>query len=223
MVPIAQPSQQAVQVPHSRFSACSAMTAPWHFLNFSPLPQWQGSFRPTRISRRSVYSCRHSESCPACENGRCDALLGGGAVGADLDQPARQQGDGVALRAGAGRGLARGGNSRCALRHFPVAARGACRTGFRSLRRALSDALRRTLIMSGVALTGIELFSFYLPVYGRAIDLSPSSIGMILSCYAVAGFIVRVVLHRLARRYSEIGVLTWSLFLAALAYASLPA
>src|SRR5205807_4808727 len=32
-------------------------------------------------------------------------------------------------------------------------------------------ALRRTLIMSGVALTGIELFSFYLPIYGRAIGL----------------------------------------------------
>jgi predicted MFS family arabinose efflux permease len=83
-------------------------------------------------------------------------------------------------------------------------------------------ALRRTLIMSGVALTGIELFSFYLPVYGRSIGLAPSSIGMVLSCYAVAGFIVRVVMDRLARRYTEIGVLTGSLFLAALAYASLP-
>jgi MFS family permease len=84
-------------------------------------------------------------------------------------------------------------------------------------------ALRRTLIMSGVALTGIELFSFYLPVYGRSIGLAPSAIGMVLSCYAVAGFIVRVVMDRLARRYTEIGVLTGSLFLAALAYASLPA
>jgi predicted MFS family arabinose efflux permease len=84
-------------------------------------------------------------------------------------------------------------------------------------------ALRRTLIMSGVALTGIELFSFYLPIYGRSVGLSPSSIGMILSCYAVAGFIVRAVMHRLARRYTEVGVLTASLFLAALAYALLPA
>jgi len=83
--------------------------------------------------------------------------------------------------------------------------------------------LRRTLIMSSVALTGIELFSFYLPVYGRSIGLAPSAIGMVLSCYAVAGFIVRVVMDRLARRYTEIGVLTGSLFLAALAYASLPA
>lgn len=84
-------------------------------------------------------------------------------------------------------------------------------------------ALRSTLIMSGVALTGIELFSFYLPIYGRAVGLAPSSIGMILSCYAVAGFIVRIVMDRLARRYTEVGVLTGSLFIAALAYAALPA
>jgi MFS family permease len=84
-------------------------------------------------------------------------------------------------------------------------------------------ALRRTLILGGVALTGIELFLFYLPVYGRSIGLAPSSIGMILSCYAVAGFTVRVLMDRLARRYTEIGVLTGSLFLAALVYASLPA
>lgn len=84
-------------------------------------------------------------------------------------------------------------------------------------------ALRRTLIMSGVALTGIELFSFYLPIYGRAIGLPPSSIGMILSCYAIAGFIVRAIMHRLVRRFTEVGVLTGSLFLAALAYAAVPA
>src|SRR6266850_2382458 len=83
-------------------------------------------------------------------------------------------------------------------------------------------ALRRTLIMSGVALTGIELFSFYLPIYGRAIGLAPSTIGMILSSYALAGFVVRMVMHRLARRFTEVGVLTGSLFVAALAYLAVP-
>jgi MFS family permease len=77
--------------------------------------------------------------------------------------------------------------------------------------------------MSGVTLTGIELFSFYLPIYGRAIGLAPSSIGMILSTYAVAGFLVRVFLHRLSERFGEVGVLTGSLFLAAAAYAAVPA
>jgi predicted MFS family arabinose efflux permease len=84
-------------------------------------------------------------------------------------------------------------------------------------------ALRRTLIMSGVTLTGIELFSFYLPIYGSAIGLAPSAIGMILSSHALAGFIVRMVMHRLAQRYTELGVLTGSLFLAALAYLAIPA
>ena len=83
--------------------------------------------------------------------------------------------------------------------------------------------LRRTLIMSGVTLTGIELFNFYLPIYGRSIGLSASAIGVILSSYAVAGFIVRSVMHRLAQRYTEVGVLTGSLFVAALTYLALPA
>jgi predicted MFS family arabinose efflux permease len=83
--------------------------------------------------------------------------------------------------------------------------------------------LRRTLIMSGVTLTGIELFSFYLPVYGRAVGLAPSAIGMILSTYAVAGFLVRAFMHRLAERFTEIGVLTGSLFVAAAAYVAVPA
>lgn len=83
-------------------------------------------------------------------------------------------------------------------------------------------ALRRTLIMSGVTLTGIELFSFYLPIYGRSIGLSPSVIGIVLSSYAVAGFIVRSFMHRLAQRYTEVGVLTGSLFVAAIAYFAVP-
>jgi len=83
-------------------------------------------------------------------------------------------------------------------------------------------ALRRTLILSGVALTGIELFSFYLPIYGRSIGLAPSAIGMILSSYALAGFVVRVLMHRLAQRFGEVGVLTGSLFLAAAAYFAVP-
>jgi MFS family permease len=83
-------------------------------------------------------------------------------------------------------------------------------------------ALRRTLIMSGVALTGIELFSFYLPIYGRSIGLSAAVIGLVLSSYAVAGFIVRSFMHRLAARYTEVGVLTGSLFVAALAYFAVP-
>jgi len=82
--------------------------------------------------------------------------------------------------------------------------------------------LRRTLIMSGVTLTGIELFAFYLPVYGQSIGLSATRIGLVLSSYAAAAFVVRLVMQELARRFTENGVLTGSLFIAAATYAMFP-
>src|SRR5207237_6529899 len=82
-----------------------------------------------------------------------------------------------------------------------------------SLQLLANAGLRRTLIMSGVTLTGIELFTFYFPVYGRLIGLSASAIGMVMSSYAVAAFIVRLGMHTAARRIGEIGGLTASLFL----------
>ncbi|MEP7068199.1 MAG: MFS transporter [Usitatibacter sp.] len=82
--------------------------------------------------------------------------------------------------------------------------------------------LRRTLIMSGVTLTGIELFTFYFPVYGRSIGLTASAIGMVMSSYAVAAFIVRLGMHRASRRIGEIGVLTASLFIAGATYMLVP-
>jgi predicted MFS family arabinose efflux permease len=83
-------------------------------------------------------------------------------------------------------------------------------------------ALRRTLIMSGVTLTGIELFTFYFPVYGRSIGLSASAIGIVMSSYAVAAFIVRMGMHTAARRIGETGVLTASLFMAGVTFLLVP-
>jgi MFS family permease len=82
--------------------------------------------------------------------------------------------------------------------------------------------LRRTLVMSGVTLTGIELFTFYFPVYGRSIGLSASAIGLVMSSYAVAAFIVRLGMHRAAKRMGEVGVLTASLFIAGATYFAVP-
>jgi MFS family permease len=87
----------------------------------------------------------------------------------------------------------------------------------------LRDAgLRRTLLMSGAAITGIELFTFYFPVYGRSIGLSASAIGMVMSSYAVAAFLVRMGMPRATRRMGEVGVLTASLFMAGATYFLVP-
>lgn len=85
-----------------------------------------------------------------------------------------------------------------------------------------NPGLRRTLVMSGVTLTGIELFTFYFPVYGRSIGLSASAIGMVMSSYAIAAFIVRLGMHRVTRRIGEVGVLTASLFIAGATYLLVP-
>lgn len=91
-----------------------------------------------------------------------------------------------------------------------------------SLAMLRSAGLRRTLIMSGVTLTGIELFTFYFPVYGRSIGLTASAIGMVMSSYAVAAFIVRMGMARATRSMGEIGVLTASLFIAGATYMLVP-
>ena len=91
-----------------------------------------------------------------------------------------------------------------------------------SLAMLRNPDLRRTLIMSGVTLTGIELFTFYFPVYGRSIDLSASKIGLVMSSYAVAAFIVRMGMHRATRSMGEVGVLTASLFMAGATYMLVP-
>jgi predicted MFS family arabinose efflux permease len=85
-----------------------------------------------------------------------------------------------------------------------------------------NPGLRRTLIMSGVTLTGIELFTFYFPVYGRSIGLTASAIGMVMASYAVAAFIVRLGMHKAAKRLGEVGVLTASLFIAGVTYLMVP-
>ncbi|HZF19384.1 MAG TPA: MFS transporter [Burkholderiales bacterium] len=94
--------------------------------------------------------------------------------------------------------------------------------GGRALDLFRDGPLRRTLFMSGAALTGIELFSFYMPIYGKSIGLSATGIGLVLSAYAAAAFVVRLGMQGLARRYSEAGVLTASLFVAAATYAAFP-
>lgn len=83
-------------------------------------------------------------------------------------------------------------------------------------------ALRRTLILSAIILTGTDLFQFYLPIYGHAAGLSASAIGIVLGAFAAAAFVVRLVVPELARRWSAEAVLVGSLYVGALAYLMFP-
>jgi MFS family permease len=84
-------------------------------------------------------------------------------------------------------------------------------------------SLRNTLVTSGVILTGIDLFSFYMPIHGRAIGLTASVIGVVIGAQAAAAFVVRLWMPWMSRKYGEMRVLTWSLLTAALTYFLFPA
>jgi MFS family permease len=75
--------------------------------------------------------------------------------------------------------------------------------------------LRRVLITAGIIETGLELFSFFLPIYARSLDLSASLIGIIMGSFAVALLVVRTFMPALVRRSSEERVLSGSLYVAA--------
>lgn len=82
--------------------------------------------------------------------------------------------------------------------------------------------LRRTLITSAIILTGTDLFQFYMPIYGRSVGLSASAIGTILAMFAVAAFVVRLVMPTLVKRWTADAVLVWALFTGGIAYLVFP-
>jgi len=92
-----------------------------------------------------------------------------------------------------------------------------------SVRDLLSNpSLRRTFFTSGLIISGIDLFNFYMPIYGHSIGLSASVIGTILGMEAAAAFVVRLGMPRLAKRFGERSVLTASLFVSGLTYLAFP-
>jgi MFS family permease len=86
-----------------------------------------------------------------------------------------------------------------------------------------NPGLRNTLVTSGVILTGIDLFSFYMPIHGRAIGLSASAIGVVIGAQAAAAFVVRLWMPWMTGKYGEMRILTWSLLMAAMTFFLFPA
>jgi MFS family permease len=84
------------------------------------------------------------------------------------------------------------------------------------------QGLRRTFIASGFISSAWDLFQFYLPVYGHSIGLSASVIGVILGVFAAATFTIRTALPALARRFSEVQILAYAIFVAAAAFTMFP-
>ncbi|HJW55381.1 MAG TPA: MFS transporter [Burkholderiaceae bacterium] len=82
--------------------------------------------------------------------------------------------------------------------------------------------LRRIYIVGTLLASAWDLFTFVLPIHGSHLGFSASTIGLILGCFSVATFVVRLGMPWIARRYSEWHVLTVALMLAVVCYALFP-
>jgi MFS family permease len=80
----------------------------------------------------------------------------------------------------------------------------------------------RVLATSSIVQVGQDLYQFYIPVHGYAIGLSASAIGGVLSTYAAASFVVRVVMPNLVSRLGDERVLRYSFYFAGFGFLLVP-
>jgi MFS family permease len=82
--------------------------------------------------------------------------------------------------------------------------------------------LRHTLLVSAVLAMGWDLYTFLIPLYGASINLPASTIGAILSTFAVATLAVRTVMPLLVGRVGQWTVITSALAVSGASYVAFP-
>ena len=104
--------------------------------------------------------------------------------------------------------------------HTPDAPR---KQGERSALELLREPeLRRVFLVTGLLGSAWDLFVFAMPIYGTAIGLSASTIGLVLSAFAAATFTVRMALPWISRHMREWSTITATMVIASIAYACFP-
>ncbi len=94
-------------------------------------------------------------------------------------------------------------------------------------KRSVLDLLRNRgllaiFVASGACVTGWDLFTFFLPIYGTRIGLSATMIGVVISTFGAATLAVRIFIPKLTRRFGEARTLGWAMAFGASAFASIP-
>ena len=83
-------------------------------------------------------------------------------------------------------------------------------------------ALRYTLIASGLLNMGWDIYGFLMPLYGSRIGLAAGTIGVVMSTFALATFVVRAALTMLVQRVRHWMLISSAMAVAALAYVLFP-
>lgn len=82
--------------------------------------------------------------------------------------------------------------------------------------------LRTSIIASGLISAAYDLYHLYFPIYGHAIGLSASTIGMIVGTFAAGILAIRVALPWLVHKFAEMDVLIHAIRLAGLTFLLFP-
>ena len=83
-------------------------------------------------------------------------------------------------------------------------------------------ALRGTFIVSALLSMGWDLYTFLVPLYGTRIGLSAGTIGVVMSTFAVATFVVRLFMTVLVKRLPQWLLIAGAMALAGAAYLAFP-
>jgi MFS family permease len=82
--------------------------------------------------------------------------------------------------------------------------------------------LRDTLIASGIVSAAWDVYQFFMPIYGHALGLTATAIGVVMSAFAVAIILLRIVLPYAVRRTGEERLFTYAMFVAGAAFCLFP-
>jgi MFS family permease len=82
--------------------------------------------------------------------------------------------------------------------------------------------LRRLYAINTFVAIGWDVHTVFVPIYGSGIGLSAGQIGLILSSFAAASFVVRLAIRWIARRWDERTILVCAFVSAAVTYLLLP-
>jgi len=94
-------------------------------------------------------------------------------------------------------------------------------------RHSVADLLREPrlqaiFLFSALLATGWDLYTFVMPIYGTSIGLPPSTIGIVMSSFALATFMVRLAMPSVARRLSAWTAICAALVISGAAYSMFP-
>lgn len=82
--------------------------------------------------------------------------------------------------------------------------------------------LRDAIVASGLISIAWDLYLFYFPIYGNSIGLSASVIGLVISSFAAAVFVIRIALPAMARRWTEFEILLYAIAFAGMVFVLFP-